>query len=800
VNQLTLSMWKWLVLLSRPVMIGFVWIGLVYAGRIEPVTAVDSEQPRLDRAADVPRDPVTVAQTFIARHNGLSAIELLAVTYPGPPGVSALTLRLKDDAGGPVAEQTFKDLAHNAPLRLAFEPVATSAGQRFTLELLGGLENNSTVWAYSLDGYPDGEQRGSDGDLRFSTTYTYLPTDLVTDIVTSVSELAQWAPVAWVVLFAPGLLMLAVLRMTFATVWSRWGMALALSVSVLAFLWLWASVFNFRLTGVAMQSAYGIVGFVVVVQTLRTWLSDATARPRPGPHDIAMGALLLGAVVVRFLAARDLAFPMWVDSPHHALIARVLAEAGHVPSAYQPVLPVDKFTYHFGFHALAVTFASLTSLTLVATFLFLGNCLNGLMALAAYTLAIELTGRPRAGLIAALIVGLVALFPGYYLAWGRYTQLLGLLIFAPLLGVTWRLIRPSEATLNPGQLAIVVSLLASGLLFAHYRVAFFFATFVWTALAAGRVRGWRSMATVVLLTTLLSAPWLKQLSATWLRPSLANPDFISAPAGYNDFPWGYFDSSLERAWVIAALIGLALMLIARQRTGWLLLGWLALTSALLNLGPGSWVVNNNSWAISLFLPGAVLVGFGGDAVWHWSARLMDAANWLRRGTGLLLQWLLLAALTVVAATGTRAQLTMANPATTLALAADQPALDWVAANTSSDAIFAANSWLWQNNTWAGSDGGAWLTPLTNRRSTIPPVDYAYDARLSESTNAFNERLAAVTEADAPATLDLWREAGVTHIFIGARGGVLKPEMFVDSPNYRLLFTNGAAWVFEVVAP
>ena len=63
--------------------------------------------------------------------------------------------------------------------------------------------------------------------------------------------------------------------------------------------------------------------------------------------------------------------------------------------------------------------------------------------------------------------------------------------------------------------------------------------------------------------------------------------------------------------------------------------------------------------------------------------------------------------------------------------------------------------------------------------------------------AFNIRAGQLGDFNTPEALALLRSAGVTHVFIGARGGSLKPEMFMDSPHYSLLFTNGAAWVFEV---
>lgn len=82
-----------------------------------------------------------------------------------------------------------------------------------------------------------------------------------------------------------------------------------------------------------------------------------------------------------------------------------------------------------------------------------------------------------------------------------------------------------------------------------------------------------------------------------------------------------------------------------------------------------------------------------------------------------------------------------------------------------------------------------------RRS--PPVDYAYQRGWRAEINSFNARLVTMADANAPEMLALLREAGVRHVFIGAKGGTLEPAMFAASANYRLVYTNGAAWVFEL---
>jgi len=150
--------------------------------------------------------------------------------------------------------------------------------------------------------------------------------------------------------------------------------------------------------------------------------------------------------------------------------------------------------------------------------------------------------------------------------------------------------------------------------------------------------------------------------------------------------------------------------------------------------------------------------------------------------------------------GGQTQIAIINPATVLVTPADLDGLDWVQTHLPAEAVVLINGWEWLNGTWAGSDGGAWIWPLTGRRTTIPPADYAYaSAAWQKEVNDFNAQAAQIVEADAPETLALLRGAGVTHVFIGARGGTLKPEMFMGKRNYSLLYSNGSDWIFSLKA-
>jgi hypothetical protein len=151
-----------------------------------------------------------------------------------------------------------------------------------------------------------------------------------------------------------------------------------------------------------------------------------------------------------------------------------------------------------------------------------------------------------------------------------------------------------------------------------------------------------------------------------------------------------------------------------------------------------------------------------------------------------------------AARGLTAQAGILNPVTTLASAADREALAWIETHTPPSAVFAINGWEWLNGTWAGSDGGAWIWPLTGRATTLPPADYVYGPLDQQAAiNDYNRRLFQAGDLEPARLLALLQEAGVTHIYLGARGGPLTPEMFAGRDPYQLLFTNGAAWVFAL---
>ncbi len=236
----------------------------------------------------------------------------------------------------------------------------------------------------------------------------------------------------------------------------------------------------------------------------------------------------------------------------------------------------------------------------------------------------------------------------------------------------------------------------------------------------------------------------------------------------------------------------------------LLVVWVAVLFALLagdRLGlPETLVVNLNSMYITLFVPLALLLAIVAERGWSvvgGRRSTLDSPRWLGslvRGLSSLLAGL---ALGLLALFGARQQANILNPTTILALPQDAVALDWMATHLPAEARVAVNAWPWLGVTWAGSDGGAWITPLTGRQATTPPVDHIYDADLFAQVRAFNDGAAAIDDWSDPAAADWLRAQGVTHVYAGQRGGPFDPAALSRNPGLALLFQYEGTFVFEV---
>jgi hypothetical protein len=330
----------------------------------------------------------------------------------------------------------------------------------------------------------------------------------------------------------------------------------------------------------------------------------------------------------------------------------------------------------------------------------------------------------------------------------------------------------------------------------HFRVFLLYLVFAGVVWLFSLGRNGRRLIAAGLLSLLLIIPRVWQLLAA-TNPARA---VSSSLPGYNDFPTGYITTGWERPFLYLGGAALFLAVVgAARRRQWaygplFVVVWAAVTAVLLSgsrLGlPETSLINVNSAYIVLFVPLALLLGMVGDALWRW---LMGR------------HWVIGAAVSLVVGTGVAAaavfglnqQIKILNAETILALPPDQAGLDWLAENTPSDAKVAVNAFLWLGSTWAGQDGGAWIVPLTGLESTTPPADYIYDPALAVAVETFNNSARNWGSWADPQVAAILREEGVTHVFVGARGGFMDPAELAQNPEMEMVYGRDGVFVFEL---
>lgn len=418
----------------------------------------------------------------------------------------------------------------------------------------------------------------------------------------------------------------------------------------------------------------------------------AVRRAVPSPESLAAIAILGLAVVLRVWQARQLVAPAWVDGLHHALVTRLIADAGAVPAGYRPFLAVDGFYYHFGFHALAAAAGWLADAPAQRAVLWTGQALSAAAALTTYAAARRLVRRPAAALAALAVPASLYWFPAYFVSWARYTQLAGLVA---LPGV-WMLVadavhgaatptvrgevepagerrlerrrRAWARRFDPAAQPALVALAAAccaGLVVVHYRVSAFFGVGVAAAVVvvlAGRAPGTRGrlarLAMVAGVAFALVAPWLvRHLGPGLAALSGASPDWARGSAetvdaiGLSTRQAWLFTQGTNGVWLRLAAAGWLLAAARGRQAAWVVVLGLAGAAALVAPGwigmAASWMLPPFALAISLY----VLVAWG--VAW-WLEAVSDAAGGTAGASTWRLAAFLGAALTLAGAWAVRA--------------------------------------------------------------------------------------------------------------------------------------------------
>lgn len=631
---------------------------------------------------------------------------------------------------------------------------------------------------------------------------------------------------------------------------------------------LWALVFLWSQPLGVSWNRQACVVLVAGAAGLQLW---RMARAEPGAsrrrrrtrgHAKAASALLLltvlVAVILRFRDARGLVATPWVDGFHHTVIVQLFLEQGGLPHDYRPYVAADRFDYHFGFHAICAAVSWIADVEPRRSVLWMGQLLASLAPFSVLLLARSL-GLGRFGaLIAAILPAVWLWFPAYFLSWGRYTQLCGLLLLPTLLWtLRWALAGAPE---ERGRLrlprSVTAAVLAGGLVLTHYRVTVFFA--LAACLLAFPLRGMNRrlarLGTIGALALVVVSPWLRRS----LGPALVGFMGMAAPAGGTEAagaaqaaPAWILTQHHGGFWLRLAALGLLWAVLVGRRGAWAILAWsagaLILTRAEI-WGPArAWALPVFAVAISWWLVIAVGCGWLAelaaslierlDATAAWAAVLLASflvvawlgrdADWNAQAEGVVAmvaaaaglallsrrppptqgsthprgRWRSGFALTLLAI-GAAKMPGVRNETTVILRPVELAAADWIRANTSPDARFFINQTAWNQGAFRGVDGGYWL-PLTAGRSTsLPPAVYAlHDAVTVRAVQARAARLTRpepLTDREIEGLLD---GAAADWVYVGPGSaalerGMLQADRFDRMAGLRLRYRRDGVSVYQ----
>ncbi|MBN2548190.1 MAG: hypothetical protein JXB15_03460 [Anaerolineales bacterium] len=793
-----------------------------------------------------------LGQTLVVRRPNLSRIYLwLRLENSQYDQQAVLQIELyhsrQDDQPVATASVPYRAIADSFPVQVSISPENNLPNQPYYLVLKSSADPIQ-VFGRNEEAYPQGQLyiQGSpqSADMGFRLYYDYTLTGLLQDLNPAIRYSWLIFPIL-LVLWLPGQVLYNLLfpyqgstqRPPFD--WGqRAAIIVALSLAIIPTAMLWSTTLNIHWSRWGAFTA-SLVLFTTWQWQSRRWIRQLKVKAildqaRSHGHEIALAGIFLLTLGVRLVMVRDLAAPAWVDSVHHAIITRLIAEEGAIPTTYAPYVDSSSANYHPGLHANLAVFSWLSNLPLQTNLLIFCQVLNALSVFAVYLFTRTIFENRSAAVFAALMAGLFTPMPAYYASWGRYTQLAGLLILPAALALikhikdTWAV---SHRRIIPA--ILMTGLLAAGLFLTHYRVAVFLACLFLaetltemlraaSGMVAPRMRVFAhrifpsrpeqeaalqnpsslpglsrhllSWLTASLSACLLALPWLQKML---LDPRLVSAGSLqTATAPFADFSWGYLTSALGTYALALAGAGLLLALLLLRWPGVTLILWVGILFLVANLGalrlPGAGFINNTSVEISLFIPISALAGFGISRVSGWLDHLLRAPWRL-----FFCSIFVLASITA-AILGARSITPILNPITMLVRQADLPAMSWIEENIPDHETLAINSFAWGYGLYAGHDGGYWITPLTGRKTMPPSILYALSGSgtVITQTTETSRKILDLSK-DPPALYTYLKSEGINYIYIGARGGMFSPSLFHEDTRYKCLYSSQGVYIFKL---
>jgi hypothetical protein len=776
----------------------------------------------------------SLGQSFISRRPNLNGITLWLTSSSGQTNsndtlfTNTINIKLFIAPGEsiPVFSTTINAPAYgnNIPITINFPYQKKPSGQNYYL-LLTTNSGSIQINGRNEDAYPLGQAyingKAINADIAFRLSYDY-------DLKALWQDINQFIAYSWIIfpflilLLLPGWLCLDIsgLRSRF-DFGERISIGIGLSLSFIPVVMLWTTILNIKWSRNAVLFVAGFLLALWVVRLIYGLITsnnkhlkpdDTRPREQSGLDNLKFKSVLfnsfplilifLSTLAVRLIMVRDLATPAWVDSVHHALITRMILNAGGYPSSFLPYLDISPTAYHPGFHSIAATFVWLTNLDLSRSLLIMGQVLNALSVFSVYLFTKTLTHSSSAGLFAAFITGFLTPMPAYYTSWGRYTELTGLLILPVILALLQLWLDDRNKNKNVW-IMLFGAIAAGGLFMVHYRVIVFLAaliiSFALVEIVFGRQPSPKKQVRFLLFVFIMAvlgvvsvAPWFIQTLKTIFLPKV-NLTITSSVNFFQDFSWPYLTSAFGKQALVVAGLGLLWGLIKRRSLAFIIFMWVEFLFFLANLDalklPGAGMITNLSVEIMLFIPISILGGYFIDQILiHWKDLIPK--QFILPSIGIICLFF-----GFVGYLGARQLIPILNPVTILSRNADLPAIDWISEHISQNETIVINPFAWGYGLFAGNDGGYWISPLSGRGSLPPPVLYGLGSGIKQINQQIQE-IISISE-DPTKFWEFLTSHQLHYVYSGARGGVIPPEKLASSGLFNVLYHQDGVWIFKV---
>lgn len=597
--------------------------------------------------------------------------------------------------------------------------------------------------------------------------------------------------------------------------YEKLGISAGISIAVYPLLFLWFRVIRLPM-GFWTCLSPGVIGLLVLVWRHRKKLRlPSEWRDNSKTADSLSRILNLIILVTIFLiflarlwAIRGLIAPSWGDSVHHTLIVQLLLDNGGLFDSWQPYAPLESMTYHFGFHAATASYAWLTGTSAASAVLIVGQIFNGLAVLALFALVCRLSGSRWAGLAALIVAGFIFPFPGYFINWGRYTQLTGQIIL-PVLILLFDSLWSEEENPRTGIYAII-AVLFSGLILSHYRVALLaaIAALAWGIWGLWQMRNklliWIGRALRLggsaIATSLLVLPWLLQFRQSQVLYLYTEEKAFQR--AYDLWVWKNTSFYFSDWFLIVGCLAVVLAFVLRPRlavplAGWCLISFLNTNSFLLGIQGLNWM-NNSFLLFAIYIPLGIFLGW----LAGWTMEEMVKKRW-----GIILSVFLVL---FFLGWGTAKQMRIVDPFFQMVTPSDMAAFDWIEREVPEDAVFLVNGFQPPNFTIVvGSDAGWWLPYYTQRSSKIlPALSSAEKVDPTADVSSIRQLVADIvaSSGDRATLRSILSRLGITHLFLGQKRGVvgyetqeLIPEDWLSgNPDFKLLYQKDKAQVWSFI--